>query len=80
MRDALSCAAFVAQLRERLAPAGVDLVSAELGRDASGPVWVVTAHGPRGVATMHAAVNEGHAYARWTCDGVAARVTDHLNG
>ena len=69
-------AQFVARLRLQLQPHAIVLLGAQLGRDVSGPVWVVTIQTPNApVAVLHAQVAPASdPLATAVCDNVAQRV------
>jgi hypothetical protein len=73
--------ASIQRMRARLDPYGIKLVIADLGRNATQPVWVLTVQLPDGaVQTLHAPVppQPSDPHAPSICDEVADRVVQHF--
>jgi hypothetical protein len=73
-------AVFVQKLRAQLASRGLTLVGAELGRNSSGPLWVVTVQAQDAqVVVLHAPVAGNlDPLSDAVCNDVAQRVTHFL--
>ncbi len=70
---------FLTRIRERLAPLGIDIVSADLGRSQQSAVWVLAVVFPnQTVVTLQAPVADGDPYSAATADDVSVRVMRYV--
>lgn len=71
---------FVQRLREQFQPYGLRVLSADLGQDRQGHVWVLALQLPdQRVQTLHVGIAQGQdPLSDATCDDVVRRVVRHL--